>query len=376
MSDSNKTQNKQGGANDNVTAFPADAHHKATIKEEAGAWIVRLDQGELTAEQVLALQEWLGRSDFHREYLEKLARNWDSMSILQELAELFPLSNAEPQAAAVSNRASAWRNWPVWGVAMAASVLLAFVWFGGQGLQQAFVTGIGEQGTYTLEDGSTIVLNTNSHIDVDYSGGRRALTLRRGEASFDVAKNPQRPFVVYAGKGMVWAVGTAFNVRYTSDLVDVTVTEGTVKVYTEVTPTQTESTLSTASTGDGGEGRNINQSIAGREAIVDAGNSIRFGERIEQIAKAAPAELEQKLAWQHGALVFKGETLEQALAEINRYTDKELVIIDPDIKNIRVGGHYKTDDIDGLLASLSQGFGIDVQTITDSRIHLSGKRSQ
>ena len=74
-----------------------------------------------------------------------------------------------------------------------------------------------------------LTLNTDSELSVDYSGDNRIIHLSRGEVNFDVAKDPHRPFVVYAGDGLVWAVGTAFNVRLIEDSVDLTVTEGRVK---------------------------------------------------------------------------------------------------------------------------------------------------
>ena len=97
---------------------------------------------------------------------------------------------------------------------------------------------------------------------------------------------------------------------------------------------------------------------------------------IRSLEPALPIVLEQKLAWQKGALVFKGETLEQAITEIARYTDKELIIVDPSIKNLRVGGHFKTDDIDGLLATFSQGFDIEHVQVAENKIHFSRKNLQ
>ena len=362
---------------ENVAVFS----NKATIKEQAGAWLVRIDQGELSLDEAAQFQEWLGRSSFHREYLEKIARQWDSMAILQDLAELFPLPNNEwhggefkQQEQDRSGESLFGRFWlnlrlPVLaGSAFASCVLLVLLFVGQQPGYQEFSTDIGEQASYQLADGSIIALNTNSHASVDYTGDLRVVRLLNGEANFDVAKNPSRPFVVYAGTGMVWAVGTAFNVRFTTDVVDVTVTEGTVKVYAELNPNKPLPQLTTAAADDN------DVVIAEREAIVDAGQSVQYGQIIESQESTVPDVLEQKLAWQEGALVFKGESLEQVLLEASRYTDKQLIINDPAIKNIRIGGHYKTDDIEGLLAALSKGFSLDVVHDSENRIHLSKKQ--
>jgi transmembrane sensor len=97
-----------------------------------------------------------------------------------------------------------------------------------------------------------------------------------------------------------------------------------------------------------------------REALLGAGDALRYSEVIESFKTMEQEESQRILAWHEGSLVFKGETLEQAVAEISRYTDKELIISDDSLKDLRVGGHYKLDDIDALLASLGRGLGISV----------------
>lgn len=358
--------------NDNVAIFS----DQATIKEQAASWLVRIDGGKLNSDETAEFQEWLGRSQFHRQYIEKLALNWDSMAGLQELAELFPFpesempgKNSQPKTSITfphffSGGLVSLRYRIVLSCSATALCLVAMIAFiTQQPHQKNFITAIGEQAIHELEDGSQISLNTNSRIEVDYTGDLRVIHLLQGEASFDVAKNPERPFVVYAGEGMVWAVGTAFNVRYTSDVVDVTVTEGIVKVYAE----QQSLTVPLKSNG-GSETKFIE-----REAFVDAGQSVTYSDTIRSHEPAEPAVLEQKLAWQQGRLVFKGETLEEALTEISRYTDKELIIVDAQVKDIQIGGYFKTSDIDGLLATLSKGFDIEVSRPDSNHIYFSSK---
>ena len=214
-----------------------------------------------------------------------------------------------------------------------------------------------------MPDSSHINVNTDSRIEIDFSGDLRIVRLLHGEASFDVAKNPNRPFVVYAGKGMVWAVGTAFNVRYTSSAVDVVVTEGTVKVYAEAESDASISLLT--------EQRAPADRPVVKEVLATAGQSVRYAGAIEEHQTSPSVDFERRLAWREDSLVFQGETLESALQEISRYTSKQLVILDEDIKSLPVGGHFKTDDIDGLLASLGRGFNLKVAQVGDHRIELS-----
>ena len=372
----------------NNSARITEFRDRASIKEEAGAWIVKMDQGELSPEQTAELQQWIAKSDFHRNYLHQLAHNWDSMGILQELAALFPIQpTAVMPAKAGIFQPSTIKTWlqnliaqlkqpKAWAPTLATFALVAILINNQQ--PNHFETDIGQQANYQLSDGTHITLNTNSALKVDYSQDRRRIYLLRGEAHFDVAKNPQRPFMVYAGEGMVWAVGTAFNVRYLNagnlegnhagtlvdtligTSIDVTVTEGTVKIFADIEP-------------DKNTNLNINNaqnSPTDHEQLVHAGKSVQYSKVINATQTTPAQVLEQKLAWQHGALIFKGETLEQAINEIARYTDKQLIITDPSIKNIRVGGHYKTDNINSLLASLSETLEIKLEQ-KGSQLHLS-----
>jgi transmembrane sensor len=365
----------------NVSEFT----NKALIKEQAGQWLVRIDQGSLSDTETKDFQAWVKRSRFHQEYIEKLTKNWDSMSVLQELAELFPINDlstdihSSGNAKKTNNKTSkptgnsllGWMiNWPASSAVatvMAFGLCITLLMNGAeQPKELLYSTKIGQQATYTLEDGSTLSLNTNSRVKVDFSGDVRAITLLGGEANFDVAKNPNRPFVVYAGTGLVWAVGTRFNVRYTTDDIDVTVSEGIIKVYANINSNEPIPRFTSKTP--------VEESHK-NEALVEAGQSIQFSHVIKSQKLIVAEKLEQSLAWQKGALVFNGETLEQALLEIGRYTEKKLIIVDPTIKDIRVGGHYKTDDVKGLLDTFSKGFDITITEVAHNRVHISNNLS-
>ena len=385
------TGQKAGGAADtadNITAFSS----QADIKQQAGEWLVRMDQGPLTSEEAASLQAWAGRSDFHQQYLLKLAKNWDAMGVLEELSVLFPLPAKvyDRAIAGDKHRSTGWSlagalrslwqqprfehwRWPaVAGTAMGPLVLV--LWLFGLGSQQTFITQVGEQQSYQLSDGTTLMLNTDTALTVDYSGDNRVLRLTRGEAHFTVAKNPARPFLVYAGEGLVWAVGTAFNVRLDVDSVDVTVTEGRVKVFAEAiaeTPPALKLDLNTEPVTSV---VNASAPTPATETLLAAGEVAQYKQKVVQVlSPVMESRLQQKLAWQTGALVFDGETLEQALTEIARYTQQDLVIKDDAIRHIRIGGHYKADDVDGLLLALGDSFGVAVKRIGNDRVHLFAK---
>ena len=152
--------------------------------------------------------------------------------------------------------------------------------------------------------------------------------------------------------------------------VDLTVTEGRVKVYTGISPSAPLPILTTSNSGNT---KSDVLSIQNNEAFVKAGEVLQYSQVIAQREKILTDQVLNKLAWQHGALIFKGETLEQAVVEISRYTDKQLQIIDPSIKNKKVGGHYKTDDIEGLLRTMGQSFDIHIAYLESGVVQLSSK---
>lgn len=349
--------------------------HHSLVKEQAAIWLIRISDESLTPEEVDTLREWIGRSDFHREYFVQLSQNWDEMAVLQELAELFavPRADADVKKRNPLSFLTYGPFFPRFAAAISLAIFSIALWFhlavfDSQAMK--LQTAIGEQRTEYLDDGSVLTINTDTELSVDYSGDNRIIRLSRGEVNFDVFKDPHRPFVVYAGDGLVWAVGTAFNIRLGESGVDLTVTEGRVKVYSGVAPSEPLPTLSS----DIPTGTEPSSSLAHQnEAFVKAGEMLQYDQAVMQKVEVQVEQLQKKLAWQRGGLIFKGETLEQALVEIRRYTDKDLRIVDPVIKYKQIGGYYKTDDIDGLLRSMSQSYGIRVAYKENDVINLSSK---
>src|SRR5262249_47558599 len=174
--------------------------------------------------------------------------------------------------------------------------------------------------------------------------GRREIVLERGEALFTVAHDVQRPFAVTAGDTVVRAVGTAFSVRLRDhQQVDVLVTEGRVAIdpaddsvdakLPEPVPVPNASTLS-----------------AGEAVSIKAHRQLR-------VLKIADEDVSRKIAWTQGRILFGRVTLAEAVAEFNRYNRRQLVIDDPAVAGIRIGGAFEATDLDSFVAAL-EAFGI------------------
>lgn len=344
------------------------------IEQEAAEWLVKLDNGPLSDEEAAQLSLWLERSGEHRRTIVELCSLWDDMDIMSELSELFPLAGKTESGKARARRPFS----PILGasLAAAATVILVVVFVfqqqagfgldrqaGITGAENVYQTSVGEQREIALADGSVVKLNTDSLVSTDYSDERRELHLIRGEAHFMVAHDRSRPFLVHAGGGVVRAVGTAFSVRLKGADVEVTVTEGRVEIASAIDT-------------DGMLAATMDDSIPGKYVTtLDAGQTVNYDDsEIHSVNTINPEIISRKLSWQHGMLVFKGETLEQVVAEISRYTDTSIVISDPDLRDIRIGGYFKTGEVEALLTVLKDNFSVSVNRINDNLVYLSGER--
>jgi transmembrane sensor len=156
----------------------------------------------------------------------------------------------------------------------------------------------------------------------------------------------------------VQAVGTAFSLEITSDQqIELIVTEGKVLVGVHQS--------------HGGPTEVMPVVLAPFSVTVIAGEQLTLGFPDEEITEVSPEEIEVKLSWRQGNLIFQGESLEEAVAEIGRYTTVEFVILDDDLRKVRIAGLFKAGDVDGLLAALRENFDIAYQRNSDGKILLS-----
>lgn len=345
----------------NIIEFP----NKEQIYDQASLWIARIDR-ELSTNEQQELAQWLAISEQHRKVLFEMAELWDKMDSLARLADLFQAQQPTPTRKPYFYGAIA-ASFALFFVAFSWSLLsspynplVAWLPIHNATVEGVYETAVGEHSNVNLPDGSQLVLNTNSRVTVKYSENHRIFLLERGEMNIEVAHDKNRPLSVMAGNKVVQAVGTAFNVRLHSESeVALLVTDGKVRVAKKAAPTS------------------INNIIAERlpdnAMAVSKGEKVVLGAQQEVIAKVDESEIIAKLSWRQGNLVFRGETLAEALIEINRYTSVQFELADVSIKNERIAGLFKAGDVDGLLVALEQNFNIHNQRIGTTKIRLSAK---
>lgn len=318
---------------------------RQAIEEEAARLYLRARESERT-EDWDAAYCWVEQRPAHGVAFAKVEAGWELTERLRESAPpVGPEAIAGPAGrfeALFSRRAIS---------ALLAATVLGTV--GTVAIQKwsavdRYRTAIGQEQVLQLEDGSLVHLNTDSAIEVSMQRDQRLVRLLKGEARFDVAHNKARPFIVRAGDSTLRAVGTAFNVRLRPELTELTVIEGRVAVRDGLAPARTVA--------------------AGSSAAIRGGTvAVTSLERVQLI---------QRTAWQTGVIQFDGETLDQAVNEFNRYRRNPIVIGDPQLASIRIGGTFKPGNSNQFVAALKESFGIrSVADKGDSIILLPGNKA-
>jgi transmembrane sensor len=322
---------------------------RADIDEEAAVWIWRMDSAAVAAADRQAFEAWLRQDPRHRRAAAALSAVW---STLDGLAE----AKRDEKIATFTNTAKLpllhhpQRWW--FAAAVLAAVAVGAIWLQqGSGESQTLATAVGQQRNVTLADGSTVTLNTNTILETDLRRYTREIYLRKGEAHFQVAHDRSRPFLVHAGDAVVRAVGTAFEVRVLTDQhVDVVVDEGRVEVQATA--------LLPASPNPAARAR---AAAATTVRALNAGERLSTASRDYAVTPITAQQMSTELAWREGAIVFDGQPLSEAIAEIERYTDARIVVSDPEIARLRVGGRFRTGDVQEFFDALQTALPVSIR---------------
>jgi transmembrane sensor len=314
------------------------------IEEEAAKWLVQLDsQG--SPERWAALDAWLSSNPRHRAAFLRLSVAWTRSDNLRRMRPLE--GTVDPDLlSAHSRRSREWSSWlrPRWALAAAAAALAVValgvtLWTRSEARDaEIYATQIAKPAEeFILQDGSTVVLDTDSEVRVRFTPGHREVKLLRGQALFKVTHSTERPFDVVAGGATVRAVGTEFSVRISgaASKVDVLVTEGRVALNAPWSTTLAA-----------GQAASLNgASVETRDVQGD--------------------EITRSLAWVEGNLSFSGATLNEVVSEFNRYNRRRIVIPDPALGRKRVSGTFSAFDPQSFIDATGPGLGVHGR-VTDS----------
>ena len=333
---------------------------------ESGAahWDARLRAPDCTEAEHAAFAEWRDADPANRAAFERLQSILDQLREARHRPEVrsirdFALGQAQPRRSWVLGRAAAI-------VALTCGIGLAGYWIerltsgtaffsnGETAGPQTFATAVGERSTVPLDEGSTVSLNTQSRITVEFNELQRRVTLLGGQALFEVAKDSRRPFVVYAGNQRITATGTAFDVRLDADQVRVTLVEGRVAVDA-TTQNLKPSARSAART----------ELEPGEQLVVSAG-------AVEP--EVHHANVEHVTSWREGRVVFEDAPLSEAVAEINRYSTTQILLTDAAMGNLRINGMFRTGQVSSFVNALQDYFPIEARPAAEEKILLEWHR--
>lgn len=319
-----------------------------TIRQEAAEWLVkldnRLDSKSLSPSDLESLRAWLAQDPRCGQILKRQAAIWSDMDIYAKAIEE---PDCEPKISFWSLLISTkpLRNSLVFACTM---LMMIGTWFYVSSYDaydanlQLYATSVGGQRIETFNDGSTAHLNTDSLIEIDFSDTERKITLLRGEALFDVAHDPDRPFIVYAEGKAVRAIGTKFIVRLTSQRIMVTVAEGQVQLSSQP---KVEGIEASASAAEKVQEVIVLSEGEAAEVSVDKPD-------MPVLINMDKEEFERKFSWTNGRLIFVDETLQTIINEVNRYTSIRVVILDKELKDIRLSGRFQIGDTEALLEAI------------------------
>lgn len=334
------------------------------VKKAAAYWAARLSSEGCGPADRAAFAEWRDKDPAHAEAFERTQRGLRAVDRCMGHPDLEAMSKEVLEATAP--RAPIWRRWQ--GAAIAASVALviavsAVLLASSMNDRSAriaalqgeyYETAIGERSTIVLVDGSTVTLNTNSRIEVDFDEGQRDVALIRGQALFEVAKDPARPFIVEAGNQRITAIGTAFDVRFDKgDEVKVVLVEGRVAV---------DELVNAAAA-------NAPALVPEKRIEMTAGEVLVAAANVERAVQAA--DIEEATSWRNGRLLFRAKPLGEVIEEVNRYSVAQLRLSDdPRLEDIVVSGVFNAGQSESFVVAIGAMHAIDAQRTAKDEITL------
>lgn len=335
--------------------------------ERAGDWIAMFDRRDISSGTKADFQAWLSDAVNRRAFDDMLSL-WNDFESLAGLARGDFPGIPEKLRVCIANRGgeihrsrpSRRRVSTRFAVAACLSAVLSLfmwqIWVPHGSEIPTLRTGKGEYHKAVLEDGSSVHLNTATVIDVVFSRDQRRILLKSGEAYFSVAKDAERPFIVEAEGGSIRAVGTAFNVKTTSDRVELTVVEGVVEV--------------TTAHADAAAGLTLQGVAPAPDLRVVGGQSLTYGKSAGSIQDIPDQTIRRITSWQNGRVYFEDMPLREIIAELNRYTQTEIVIVGSELENITGGGMFYTRDVGAFLQGLELALPLKVMETQSNIIAL------
>lgn len=326
------------------------------LLEQAACWHERMINATVTSSDRAGFEQWYSADPANADAYAQMEQAYADVRRLADAPSMVVLRHETLTRIVVPRHRGPWQLAIAASVAILVGVSALSAWqfgpFDYHPAKQAaavpapgfYQTAVGERLTVTLSDGSIAALNTASRLRVVYTAERRFLVLEAGQALFEVAKGQTRPFIVLAGDRTVTAHGTAFDVRVERRRVEVVLLEGEVTVAREHADSADRVTW-----------------MRPNDVLVASGaaTSVKKVEDAKQLA-----------SWRDGLIVFENERLDDAIAEVNRYVTRRILLADPSLSDVRISGAFRTGETNSFVEALELGFSIRVVEETPEHVVL------
>ena len=338
---------------------------------EATRWFLRVHADDAQEQDLARFKAWLEQHPDNAVCYQKVSSSWSAVGQFASTPELM-MGRRDALEHARRASLSRWRgrfNMRPWYAAAASLVgvlgLVAVFWFSRVSDGDIYETGVAERRVLTMQDGSIVNLDASTRLKVRLDDESRSVTLETGQASFEVAKDPTRPFRVRASQHTIVALGTAFNVEVVRDRLLVTLIEGRVAVVAE------------ERSQDAGDRSPVNSEESSTRASDMNGSAaieLTPGQQLVAVGNARTeirddVDLNRATAWQTGQLFFDDEPLGDAIARMNRYGSVRIVV-DPKVADIRVSGIFRAGDIDAFTDAITSYFPVRIEATENRDIKL------
>lgn len=296
------------------------------LSDRAIDWLVRLNSGEASTEEEAAFAIWRAQSDAHESAATEAEAIWFGVGLVEEQEFDRDRANAQKR---LTRRAALGAGF----LLLAGAFAMQSDWIG-QDLLADHVTGIGERRRVQLADGSSVDLNAGTALSVDLGSTERHVTLLRGQATFEVAQDAGRPFIVTANGGQTRAIGTAFDIDMRRDVVYVTVLEGVIAIA-----------------------HGVNRAV--RSVTASANQMVHYS-RTEPPTRPKEVDSGALTAWRRGKMIFDRRPLDEVVADIQRQRKGRIIIANDRLAKLVVTGVFDLDDPETVLNTMETGLSVRV----------------
>jgi transmembrane sensor len=321
--------------------MPGEAKTRTAADDQATDWIARLGTRTISLDTIQAFAKWRedpANAEAYRRAEQLWSRTGDLAGDPDIQAALEQAQRRRPRRLGAKQIAAAGLT-----TALAASLAVgAFFWQ----IRDTYATEVGEQRSLQLADGSRVRLDTASRIRVRFTEGERRIELAEGQAFFEVAHNPARPFVVSTSDASVTAVGTVFEVRRVGSETRVVLVSGAVDVVQAATKS------------------------APQRLLPNQQTAIRSGK-----AKVSPVNADAATSWTTGELTFVDMPLAEAVAEVNRYLAAPIILDAPAAANTPINGVFRSGDRTAFVSAAAHLFNLKAIREADGRVRLVSSRN-